>query len=116
MAAVQQISEALKYVDDRFMTPELCLFAVKRHGMVLQFVKGNRQTPAVCMAAVQQYNEAIQCVVDQTFDICWEAVKGCPYMMKYIRDAKMRAMIQYRLDHPVLIELGPTFQMPVFSS
>lgn len=58
------------------LTPEICLYAVKKDGMAMGLIPEDLRTTVVCMAAVQQEGMALQYVPEESrTDVMYEAAE-----------------------------------------
>ena len=88
---MKQCGWALVDVNAENRTPEICLEAVRQHGLALQYVRN--QTDEICLAAVRQNGIALGCVICQTFEICMEAVKQNESAIYYVRGEMLKRMV-----------------------
>jgi hypothetical protein len=74
---VQRNPESLGSIPEDFITPELCLVAVKWCGHTLFFVPEKLKTPELCRIAVEDSYYALQYVPEKlkTLELCLVAVK-----------------------------------------
>jgi IMP cyclohydrolase len=87
--AVKQNGDALQYIKDYMKTPEIILEAVKQNGHALQYIKDCMMTHDIMMGAVKQNGHALIYIKDcmKTYEIMSEAVKQNGYALQYINDS-----------------------------
>lgn len=85
--AIQKNQWLLEYVQDQFLTEELCKLAVQENGIILQLVKN--QTYDICNLAVQHNGMALKYVQDQflTEELCKLAIKQDYRSLEYVKES-----------------------------
>jgi hypothetical protein len=92
--AVIRNGEALDWVDEKLLSPELCAAAVAQNGMALEYVPRpwrsakNAEGVSLCLAAVRQNGMALQFVPEMLLskEIVCTAVSNCPAALAFVPD------------------------------
>jgi len=73
----------LRFIENQ--TYEICLLAVRNWGIAIKFVKLN-QTEELCWEALKHTTRSIKYIIKQTYDMCLYAIKNDPYLITYINN------------------------------
>ncbi len=84
---VSQEGKMLEIIDNKFLTEELCIRAVRQDGCALEFVPKNRQTYQICYEAMHSNDTAVLADVAehlQTEELCLKAVQHYGKNLRYV--------------------------------
>lgn len=84
--AIEKIARNPFLIDEYEMTPELCMFAVKRNGCVLRSIPKNMHTEELCKAAVTQNGISLKYVSENIVNekICMQAIRNDANAIEFI--------------------------------
>jgi hypothetical protein len=82
--AVNSNGSALQFVEEEFMTEDVCLSAVRNIGSSIKYIPDVLQTPDICLVAVVRDPMALEFVADQTLDIVRVAYIGNAAALRYL--------------------------------
>jgi hypothetical protein len=84
LEAIRQDCNILRLIPNQ--TYDVCLEAIKQHGLLLQYVKEEFQSNELCLEAVKNNYKALQYVKDQTTDICSCAIKQNGVALQFVQE------------------------------
>jgi len=96
LSAVKNKADALEFVPEKFKTEELCLIAVKNSGSALKYIEN--QTDELCKIAMTKYDEAQQYIKNQTEELCIISVRKNGKNLRYVKNLTIQICLEAIYD------------------
>ena len=85
-ACVDDNPHNIIFVNNKFITDELCKTVVINNGYLLKYIPIEKQSEEICKLAVQWHTNSLRWVKNQTDEICKLAVQQDGYSLRWVKN------------------------------